>query len=142
LTQFLEIAGKSGLGCIGKLAAPQLIGTALQTRAEIVFIHASERAPQFGGSGGLGGRKLARRVAHLLGEARQIVTHTLAIVHHLVDFLSGRVLLRTVGCTSGILLRHQIAHLIGLLLLPGGQLIGGLGHRAQSAGGVLLLQAA
>ena len=46
------------------------------------------------------------------------------------------------GGAGGILLRYQIAHLVRLLLLPGRQLIGGLGHRAETAGGVLLLHAA
>ena len=54
----------------------------------------------------------------------------------------GRVVRRLAGGASGILLSHQVAHVIGLLLLLGRQLIGGLGHRVEAAGGVLLLHAA
>ena len=88
------------------------------------------------------GRELARCIAQLLGEARQVIGHLLAIVDHFVDFLGGRVIGRLAGGASGILLSHQVAHVIGLLLLPRGQLIGRLGHRVEPAGGVLLLQAA
>ena len=72
----------------------------------------------------------------------RVVAHLLAIVDHFVDFLARGILRRLAGGAGGILLRHQVAHVIGLLLLPGGQLIGGLGHGVEAAGGVLLLQAA
>ncbi len=49
-------------------------------------------------------------------------------------------MLRLAGGASGILLCHQIAHVIGLLLLPGSQLVGGLRHGIEAAGGVLLFQ--
>ena len=93
LTQFLQVAGEAGFGGIGELAAPQPIRAALHAGAEIVFVHAIERATQLAGSRRLRGRELARRGAHLLGEARQVVGHLLAIVDHLVDFLGGRVAL-------------------------------------------------
>jgi len=64
----------------------------------------------------------------LLGEARQVVGHLLAIVDHFVDFLGGRAVRRLAGGASGILLRHQVTHAIRLLLLPGRQLIGRLGR--------------
>ena len=142
LTQLLQIAGEGGFGRIGEVAAAQPIRAALHAGAEIVFVHAVERAAQLGGSRRLRGRELARRVAHLLREARQVVGHLLAIVDHLVDFLGGRVVRLLAGGASGILLRHQVAHVIRLLLLLGRQLIGRLGHRVEAAGGVLLLHAA
>ena len=49
---------------------------------------------------------------------------------------------RLAGGASGILLSHQVAHAIRLLLLPRRQLFGRLGHRVEAAGGVLLLHAA
>jgi hypothetical protein len=66
----------------------------------------------------------------------------LAIVDHFVDFLGGGVVLRLAGGASGILLSHQVAHVIRLLLLLGGQLIGCFGHRVEATRGVLLLHAA
>jgi hypothetical protein len=114
----------------------------LHARAEIVFVQPLDRAPQPAGSRRLRGRELARRAAHLLGEASQVIGHLLAIVDHLVDFLGGRILRRRATGARGILLRHQIAHVIRLLLLLGRQLIGRLGHRVETAGGVLLLRAA
>ncbi len=60
---------------------------------------------------------------------------------HFVDFLGGRIFLGLAGGASGVLLRHQVAYAIGLLLLLGGQLIGCLSHRIEAAGGVLLLEA-
>jgi hypothetical protein len=114
----------------------------LQASGEIILIHAFERTPQFGGGRGLSGRQLARRTAYLLGEARQIVSHLLAILDQLVDFLGRRILLRLARRASGILLRDQIANLIGSLFLLGRQLLGGLCHRIETTRGVLLLLAA
>ena len=94
------------------------------------------------GSRRLRGREFARRGADLLGETRQVIGHLLAIVDHLVDFLGGRGALLLAGGASGILPRHQVAHMIRLLLLPGRQLFGRLGHRVEAAGCVLLLHAA
>ena len=142
LAQLLQVAGEGGFERIGEVAGTQPIRAALHASAEIVFVHAFERAPQLAGSRRLRGRELARRGAHLLGEARQVIGHLLAIVDHFVDFLGGRVVRRLAGGASGILLRHQVAHVIRLLLLPGRQLIGRLGHRVEAAGGVLLLHAA
>ena len=51
-------------------------------------------------------------------------------------------MLRLAGGASGILLSHQVAHVIRLLLLLGGQLIGCFGHRVEATRGVLLLHAA
>ena len=68
--------------------------------------------------------------------------HLLAIVHHLVDFARGRIVRLFAGGARRILLRHQIADAIGLLLLLSRQLIGGLRHRVEASGGVLLLRAA
>ena len=87
LTQLLQIVGEAGFGRIGEVAAAQPIRTALHAGAEIVFVHAVERAAQLAGRRRLRGRELARRGAHLLREARQVVAHLLAIVDHFVDFL-------------------------------------------------------
>ena len=73
-TQLLQVAGQGGFGRIGELAGTQLIRAPLQPSAEIVFVHAFERAPQFARCPRLRGRKLASRAAQLLGEARQVVS--------------------------------------------------------------------
>ncbi len=49
---------------------------------------------------------------------------------------------RLAGGARGILAGHQIANMIGLLLLPPSQLFGGLRHRVEAAGGILLLHSA
>ncbi len=79
-------------------------------------------------------------LAHLLSEAPQVIGHFLAIVHHLVDFLGRKDFGQLAGGARGILLRHQIAHAICLLLLLSRQLVGGLRHRVEASGGVLLLE--
>ncbi len=142
LTQLLEIAREAGFDRIGELPLAQPIRAALHAGFEIVLVHAIERAPQLVGSRRLGGRELARRIADLLCQARQVVGHLLPITDHFVDFLGGRIFLRLVGGASGILLSHQFAHVIGLLLLLGRQLLRCLGHRVEASGGVLLLRAA
>src|SRR5471030_422145 len=48
LTQLAQVAGEAGFGRIGELAAAQPIRAALHAGAEIVFVHAIERAPQPG----------------------------------------------------------------------------------------------
>jgi hypothetical protein len=115
--QFLQVARKSGLSLIGEAAGTQLIRTALQARTEIVFVHAIERTAQFPGSPRLRRRQFTGSLAHLLGQARQIVAHLLAIVDHFVDFLGGRVFLLLSRGASGVLLSHQLPHAIRLLLL-------------------------
>ena len=107
LTQLLQIAGESGFHRIGEAAAAQPIRASLQAGAEIVFVHAIERAPQLAGSRRLRGREFARRVAHLLGQARQVIAHLLAIVDHFVDFLWRRILRRLIGGLCGIQLGHK-----------------------------------
>ena len=91
------------------------------------------------GSRGLRGRQLARRAAHLLSEARQLIGGVLAIAHHLVNFLGRRTGRLPAGVVIGILARNQVAHTVGLRLLLGGELLGGLGQGVEAAGGVLLL---
>jgi hypothetical protein len=141
LAQLLQVAGEGGFLLIRELASTQPIRAALHASVKSVFVQAIERAPQLGGSRRLGGRELAGGAAHVLGQARQVIAHLLAIVDHLVHFLGGRVALLLTGGASGILLSHQVAHLIRLLLLLGGQLIGRLGHGVEVAGCVLLLRA-
>jgi hypothetical protein len=141
LTQLLHVASEAGFGRIGELTATQPIRTALQAGTEIVFVHAIECTPQLAGSRGLRGSELACRVSQLLGKVRQVIGHLLAIVDHFVDFLGGGGGLLLAGGVSGILPGDQVAHAIGLLLLPGRQLLGCLGHRVEAAGGVLLLHA-
>jgi hypothetical protein len=140
LTQFLQLARELGFGLIGEFAVAELIRTALHSGAEIVFIDALKGAPQFGRGAGLRRREFARGGTQLLGQPLQIVAHFLAIIDHFVDFLGGRIGLRLTGGTRGILLSHQVSYVIGLLLLPGRQLIGCLGHRVEAAGGILLLR--
>jgi len=141
LAEFLQIVGERGFGLIGKATAAELIRTALKTRSEIGFIRALKSAAQFGGSTGLGGREFARRIADLLGQPRKIVAHLLAIIDHLVDFLRGRDLRLLARSACRVLLRHDVAHLIRLLLLPCRELLGGLRHGADASAGILLLHA-
>jgi hypothetical protein len=141
LTQFLQVGCEAGFDRIGEVAASQPIRAALQAGAEIVFVRAIESASQLRGSPRLCGRKLARCSAHLLGKVRQVIAHLLAIVDHLVDFLGGRISRRFAGSARGALLRDQVAHVIRLLFLSGGQLIGRLRHGVQASGCVLLLHA-
>src|SRR5580658_1071805 len=142
LPQLLQVAGKGGFERIGEAAAAQPIRAALHARAEIVFVHAIEGAAQPVGSCGLRRRELARRAAHLLRKTPQVVGQLLAIGDHFVDFLRGGVCHLPAGRSRGILLRQQVAHVIRLLFLLGGQLIGRFSHGVQAAGGVLLLHAA
>ncbi len=142
LTELLQVASEGGFERIGEVSAAQPIRAPLHARTEIVFVHAIERAPQLGGSHRLRGRELARGVAHLLREPRQVIAHPLAIVDHFVNFLGGWVSLLLAGGAIRGLLSYQVAHVIGLLLLPGRQLLGRSGHRVEAAAGVLLLHAA
>lgn len=139
LAEFLQIIGERGFGLVRKATAAELIGTALETRSEIGFIGALEGAAQFGGDSRLRGREFARGVSDLLGKTGKVVTHLLAIVDHFVDFLGGRDLRLLSGGAGGILLRHYVAHFIGLLLLAGGELFGGLRHGVDACAGILLL---
>ena len=142
LTELLQIARDGGLGRIRKIAAAQPVRTPLQARAEIVLIHAIDRAPQFRGGRWLRGSKLACRRAHLLSQPREFVSHLLAFVDDLVDLLRGRRRRLTArGAGAGLLL-HQVAYVIRLLLLLVGQLFGRLRHGIQATGGILLLCAA
>jgi hypothetical protein len=120
----------------------QPIRAALHASAKVVFVHTTKGAPQLARSRRLGGREFARGIAHLLGEARKFVAQLLAIVHHFVDVLGGRVGQRLAGAARGTLLSQQPTHAIGLLLLLGRQSIGRFGHRVEPAGVVLLLNAA
>jgi len=106
LPEFLQIARERGLRLIGEIAASQPVGTALHAGAEIVLVHAIERAAQFGGSAWLGGREFARFGAHLLGETGEIVANLLAIADHLIHFLRGGTFGLLTGSPHGILLRH------------------------------------
>ena len=142
LTQLLQVAGEAGFERIGEAAATQAIRAALHAGAKIVFVHAIERAPQLARSRGLRRRELVRGGAHLLGEARQVVGHLLAVVDHFVDFLGGRIAQRLAVRARGTLLRQQVADAIRLLLLLARQLIGRFGHGVEAARGVLLLHAA
>lgn len=142
LTQSLQIVRQRSFDRIGKLAGAQPIGTALQTAAKIVLVHAVEGAAQFTGCARLRRRQLPGRVAHLLGEAREIVGNLLAIVDHLVKLRGGYLRRLFAGIPRGAELRHQIAHMVRLLFLPVGELIGRLGHRVEVTRGVLLLRAA
>ena len=117
--QLLQITSESSFGGIGECAAAQLIGTPLQAGTQVVFVHAIERAAQLGRGGRLSGRKLARCAAQLLGKARQVVAHLLAIVDHFVDFLGGWIGRGFATRARCGLLIHQVAHAIGLLFLPG-----------------------
>jgi hypothetical protein len=128
LTQLLQIAGEGGFSRVGEVAAAQPIRTALHAGAEVAFVHAINRAAQLSGSRRLGRRELARTSTNLLGEARQVVGHLLAIIDHFVDILGGQRLRLLARCASGRLLRYQVAHAICLLFLPGRQLFGRLSH--------------
>src|ERR1700680_3588219 len=132
LTQLSQVAGETGFERIGEVAATQPIRTALQSSAEIVFVHAIDRATQLGRSGWLCRCELTRRRTHLLSEMRQVVGHLLAIVYHFVDFLGRWIVRRLAGGASGSDLSDQVAHMIRLLLLPIRQLIRGLGHRTEA----------
>lgn len=142
LTEFLQIVGKRGFRRVGETAAAQLIGAPLESSTEVVFIHARQRTAQFARRRGLGRSQFAGCGAHLLGQTGQFVADLLAIVDHLVDVLSGRILRLFARSLRGILLRHQLTNVVGLLLLSGGELFGRLGHGADSTGCVLLLQSA
>jgi hypothetical protein len=85
-------------------------------------------------------RKLARLRPHLLFKVRQSVGNLLPILDHLVEFLRGGILRRLARRASRVHLRHQIAYLIGLLLLLSRHLLGFFLHRVEAAGRVLLLR--
>jgi hypothetical protein len=142
LAKLLQVGREGGFRLIGELAAAQVVRTALHTRAEIGFIHAPYGAPQLVGSRRLRGRQFACRGAQLLREMIQVIAHLLAFTDHFVDVLRGYRWRGFSGSARRIHLSHQIAHVICLLLLPGCKLVGGLGHRIETACGVLLLHAA
>jgi hypothetical protein len=143
LAQLLQVAGQTRLKRIGKLAAAEDIRALLDPRPQIVLVHAFERAAQLAGSRRLRGSELTRRIAQPLGKVRQIIAHLLAIIHHFVDFLLGRPFWRLLaGSARRAQLGDQITHVVGLLLLPSGELVGRLGHRFETPGGILLLRTA
>jgi hypothetical protein len=142
LAQLLQIIGERSFGRIGELPTAQPVRTALHAGSKIVFVHATECAPQLGRRPRLRGRKLARCVADSLRKTRQIIRHLLAIVDHFVDVLSGRIVRLPACGGSGFLLRNQVAHVIRLLLLTSRQLLGRLSHRVETAGRILLLETA
>jgi len=142
LTQLVQVAGQGGFSRIGEVADSQQIRAALHAGAQIVFVQAIERASQLAGRRRLRGRELARRSADLLREVRQVVAHLLAIADHFVEFLLRNVILLLARGARGAPPGNQVPHVVRLLLLPGRQLIGRLGHRLEAAGGVLLLHSA
>jgi len=128
LTQLLQIIRKRGFGGIGEVAAAQPVRAALHPHSEVALVCAINCASQLRRSRRLGWRKLSRRRSQLLLEARKIVAHLLAIVHHLVDFGRRWTRGRLSSGASGVLLSDQIAHMIRLLFLLGCQLLGRFGH--------------
>lgn len=139
LPELLQIARQRSFERIGEIAAAQPIGAALQARAEIVLVEPLKRVAQLARSRRLGRRELADRRAHLLREMRKIVSHLLAVVDHFVDFLSRWILRLLAPGACGVHLRDDVAHVIGLLLLARGELVGRLRHGTETPGGILLL---
>jgi hypothetical protein len=90
----------------------------------------------------LSGCELARLIAHLLGEMREVIGSTLAFGDHLVDIGCARLLRLLIRRAGRVHVLNDVAHIVGLLFLAIGQFLGFLCHAAELARGILLLDAA